>query len=356
MLYKECWEETKSQYEKWWNKELKKPLLSINAPKKFRRHQEYEWNGWDLLREKGDPEKAVDNFEAMAEDFLFLGESYPNLWLNLGPGVMAAYITGFLGFSGDTAWFEHPMEWDDIEKALISLKQDNEWWVYTKTLAHLIGKRSQGKFLTGMTDLGGIMDILASLRGTENLLYDLIDQPERVINAMDRILELWHICYDELNNILSQYMEGTSAWMGLWCPTKWYPIQCDFSVMISPEMFEKFVAPYLREQARRLDHTIYHWDGPGEIPHLDILLDIDEIDGIQWVPGAGNENVDSEAWLELYERIQNKGKLLVLNGADPEKISWLFERISPEGVYVSVYCDSEDKAYELLEWREKLNG
>lgn len=359
MLYKQDWKETKLQYEKWWSKELKKPLISINARKKARQHQQHEWTGWDLLREKANPEKAIDNFEAMAEDYLFLGEAYPNLWLNLGPGVLAAYITGFLGFSGYTAWFEYPMEWDDVDKSLISINQDNEWLVYTKKLAHLVGERSQGKFLTGMTDIGGIADVLASLRGTENLLLDLMDQPERVLHSMDRILELWHYVYDEIDSILSRYMEGTSAWMGLWCPEKWYPIQCDFSAMISPKMFEKFVAPYLREQARRLDHTIYHLDGPGEIRHLDILLDIDEIDGIQWVPGAGAEDVTSEVWLELYKKIQKKGKLLVLNSdsaADPDRVPWLLERISPEGVYVSVYCDSEDKAYKLLEWREKLNG
>lgn len=97
-------------------------------------------------------------------------------------------------------------------------------------------------------------------------------------------------------------------------------------------------------------------DGPGEIPHVDMLLDIEEIDGIQWVPGAGNPNVISEAWLKLYERIQKKGKLLVLNcdSITLDKIQWLFERISPEGVYVSGHCDSEDEAYEILEWRERI--
>lgn len=356
MLYKKDWELTKLEYEKWWNKETKKPLLSITVSKEKYKGKTYKWDGWDLLREKDNPEKAVDNFERRAQDILYLGGAYPNLWLNLGPGVLAAYITGFLKFTGDTAWFEHPMEWDDIEKLLDSLDENNEWWLYTKRLAHLIGGKSQGKFVPGMTDIGGIADVLASLRGTENLLIDLIERLELVVMAMDKILELWHYVYDEIDGILSQYMEGTSAWMGLWCPRRWYPIQCDFSAMISPKMFERFVAPYLKEQACRLDHTIYHLDGPGEIPHVDMLLDIEEIDGIQWVPGAGNPNVISEAWLKLYERIQKKGKLLVLNcdSITLDKIQWLFERISPEGVYVSGHCDSEDEAYEILEWRERI--
>jgi len=358
LLYKEDWETAKIEYEKWWNRESKKPLLSITVSRKKCRGKTSKWDGWDLLREKDNPEKAVDNFERMAENILYLGEAYPNLWLNLGPGVLAAYITGFLKFTGDTAWFEYPMEWNDIEKLLTSINEDNEWWCYTKRLAHLVGGKSRGKFVPGMTDIGGIADVLASLRGTQNLLIDLIECPERVLAAMDKILELWHHVYDEIYGILSKYMEGTSAWMRVWCPKRWSPIQCDFSVMISPKMFEKFVAPYLKKQACRLDHTIYHLDGPGEIPHLDMLLDIEEIDGIQWVPSAGAPNVISETWLELYRRIQKKGKLLVLiydSTITLDKIRWFFERISPEGVYVSGHCDSEDEAYRILEWRDKLS-
>lgn len=353
MLYKEDWYLTKLEYEKWWNKSAEKPLLSITVSKGKREGNAYEWDGWDLLRQKDNPEKAINNFEKRARDILYLGEAYPNLWLNLGPGVLAAYITGFLKFTGDTAWFEYPMEWDDIEKLLNRLDEGNEWWLYTKMLAHLVGERSRGRFMPGMTDIGGVADVLASLRGTENLLMDLIENPERVIDALDKILELWHDVYDEIDGILSKYAEGTSAWMGLWCPGRWYPIQCDFSAMISPKMFERFVAPYLKEQACRLGHTIYHLDGPGEIPHVDMLLDIEEIDGIQWVPGAGNPDVISEAWLKLYEKIQKKGKLLVLNCGTItlDKLQWLFQRISPEGVYVSGSCDDEDEAYKILEWR-----
>ena len=34
-------------------------------------------------------------------------------------------------------------------------------------------RKWKGNVLMGMPDLGGIMDIVATLRGSENLLYDL---------------------------------------------------------------------------------------------------------------------------------------------------------------------------------------
>ena len=122
------------------------------------------------------------------------------------------------------------------------------------------------KVIVDITDLGGNLDIAASLRGTQNLLFDLTDYPERVKNVTAKVNELWFRYYEELAGIIQKYARGTSSWMNIWCPGRWYPLQCDFSAMISPEMFEELAAPYLAEQCRRLDHSIFHLDGPGEIP------------------------------------------------------------------------------------------
>ena len=57
--------------------------------------------------------------------------------------------------------------------------------------------------------------------------------------------------------------------------------------MISPAMFERFVMPDLVACCDHLDHGFYHLDGKGEIPHLDLLLSIPRLRGIQWIPGDG---------------------------------------------------------------------
>jgi len=59
-----------------------------------------------------------------------------------------------------------------------------------------------------------------------------------------------------------------------------------------------------------LDYAFYHLDGKGEIPHLDQLLALDRLRGIQWVPGAGAP--DPEEWPELLKRIRDGGKLCQL--------------------------------------------
>jgi 5-methyltetrahydrofolate--homocysteine methyltransferase len=69
-------------------------------------------------------------------------------------------------------------------------------------------------------------------------------------------------------------------------------LSSDFSYLIGPAMFDEFVKPGLADSCRRLPHSFYHLDGPGQLAHLDSLLAIAELDGIQWVPGAGQPECD----------------------------------------------------------------
>ena len=129
--------------------------------------------------------------------------------------------------------------------------------------------------------LNAVFNILAFLRGNERLLMDLIECPNEAKQAAMHLTDLWFDCYDELLKIINQYLEGMTTWMDVWFPGRGSDVQCDFSAMISPAMFAEFVLPHLQEQCRRLEFSIYHWDGPGQIPHPEYLLDIPELNGIQ---------------------------------------------------------------------------
>jgi len=120
--------------------------------------------------------------------------------------------------------------------------------------------------------------------------------------------------------------------------------------MISPDMFREFVAPSLVRERRALDHALYHWDGPGQLPHLDALLDIPELDGIQWVPGDGNPPCDAPRWFPLYKRILDADKLLVLQIiGDPGNVPAMIDALPNKGrLLFSLWLPSEDAARAFL--------
>lgn len=355
MFLKDNWDEVKEIYKKWWNKELEYPLIQVVSPKEgvkdlsiLKKWLDISW--WGFLKYKHCPAKCVEIFEEICKNIYFGGEAFPNLILNIGPGSLASYFTGYLNFdeNTNTAWFENPLPWEEVLK--LEFREDNEWWQYTKFIAKLSAERAKNKFIVANTDIGGIPDVLASFRGTQNLLVDFIEESDKVLCMLDKILLAWLKVYENLYNIIKSYQDGTSFWMGIWAPGRSCDLQSDISYMISPKMFEKFVAPHIATRAKWLDYSIYHLDGPGQIPHLDILLDISELDGIQWVPGAGNPQCDSERWLDMYRKILTRNKLLVLQSFEDNKnIPKLLEKLPNKGrVLITTWCSSEAEAKWLI--------
>ena len=129
-------------------------------------------------------------------------------------------------------------------------------------------------------------------------------------------------------------------------------MQCDFCYMISPTQFEHFVLPELIDQASYIDRPVYHLDGQGELPHLDMILDIPGLSGIQWNPGAGKEPLCDEKWFDIYKKIQDKGKNLILLWALDEKLEnkleKFFKTVDPTGVYLSGNRFSSPEAAERM--------
>ena len=155
-------------------------------------------------------------------------------------------------------------------------------------------------------------------------------------------LRYWEACVGAIH----QWVGGYFHWMGLWSDVPSIDLQCDYSCMISPRMFEDLFMPFLEQQTGWVRRTVYHLDGPNAIRHLDLLMSLPELDGIQWVPGAGAPPMS--AWIRLLRRIQAGGKLLVLS-CGREEVETLLSELEPEGLLLSTHCDSEEEAKVLLQ-------
>ena len=107
----------------------------------------------------------------------------------------------------------------------------------------------------------------------------------------------------------------------------------------------------MQEDARRLPNTIYHLDGIGELPHLDQILAIPELNAVQWVYGTGQPG--PYAWVDVYQKIINAGKqiMIIENGMDNG-----YEQLRPQlgkSPYVCLWATPEtrDRAMKLVEMK-----
>jgi 5-methyltetrahydrofolate--homocysteine methyltransferase len=300
----EDWQRISRDWNAWWAGELERPLVSLEIIDPVPGADFSQFSKWGL---DTPIDAIIDNWQRIFEATHWLGDAFPKWWVNFGPGTTAAFLGSPVSWSPDTTWF-WPLEGvntlADIHPAY---DPANRWWQRVKVMTARAMERWGHDVLVGMTDLGGTLDVLASLRGSEKLLLDLTDEPDEVERLMREITPLWLRYYDELEAITRTAGRGNACWGPCWSPGPGYMLQCDFSYMISPRMFQRFVMPDLVACCDHLDYGFYHLDGKGEIPHLDQLLSIQRLRGVQWQPGDGQPLADG--WLPLLKRIRDAGKL-----------------------------------------------
>ena len=314
----EHWKRVRTAYQQWWDGTLGRPLLNIplrgcnpgrppanRAFKKFTAHYDSSVSAEDI----------VDIWDYSLSGIEFMGDSFPSIFPNFGPGVIAAFLGADLNASNDTIWF-HPKENKPIDQLSFTYDANNGWLSRIRDIMQAALMRWKGLVQVSMTDLGGNLDMLASFRPGESLLFDLYDHPTEVKRLTWEMHELWVRYYEELHSVLRPLNPGYTAWAPIYSAEPFYMLQCDFCYMISPDMFDEFVKPELVESCRKIHHTFYHLDGPGQLPHLDSLLDIDDLDGIQWIPGTGAKHFTE--WPEVYRKISEAGKKIQIYGSIDE--------------------------------------
>ena len=335
----------------WAHKETDRPIICVAVPDKKAAWAEHRLRNvrgmWD------NPEARYACLRFTIDHTQYFGEAMPYDWLNFGPGCMAAMMGSDYLLADSTVWFGEGGAFlrDWSKKDSLRLLEDSPMLKLVDDTTRLLAQRNDGSYIVGITDLGGNLDILASLRGTQTLLTDLYDDPQMVVEAVERIDELWKVYYTKLRGILRDSGQlGHTTWLGPWCETTYYPLQCDFAAMLSPDHFAKFVMPSLTRISEFLDHSVYHLDGPGQIAHLDHLLSLPRLDGIQWVPGDGNMPVWDEKWFPLYERILSAGKALIFNELQTaQNVRKICRTFPHKDLWISVTLDSEQEAKSLLE-------
>ena len=108
-------------------------------------------------------------------------------------------------------------------------------------------------------------------------------------------------------------------------------------------MFREFSVPHLTEQCKFLDYSMYHLDGPGAIPHLDALLEIEELDAIQWTPGPKVPEGGDPHWFDMYKRILDVGKSILVVPVRHDRIASVLDSLGTKGVYIQTLITTEQE-------------
>lgn len=349
MRYQENWEACKGKHLEYWALENHdRPLMVVTAPKNGSRGGDSF--APDTLRDRWlDTEYVIRRGRRQFENTYFGGEALPILWPNIGPDFFGALFGCELEFGENTSW-AHPNveDWDTVKP--LALDPENPWWKKMVEMTAAMADDAKGDYLVGITDIHSGADGLVSLRGPQNLCYDLVDHPEAVKRVNFEMLEVYKAVVRNLHAIISRKQEGSVNWMRIWHPGLWYVTSCDFSCMISPAAYKEFCLEEIRREIDFLDASVYHLDGPGALKHLDAILKIPNLNGVQWVYGAGQPS--ARHWIPVLKKIQDAGKTIQVDTA-PGDLDVLLRELRPEGVMYMAHCNCEQDARDLIRKAER---
>jgi len=354
--YKSNWEDTKKRFTAWWDRScIGRPILSI-------------FGITSAITEKippplNDTERYLDVDRIVREHrnsylkHLPLAEAYPCMSVDLGPGSLALYLGSEPVFTQETVWFKECVSDGWKKFGPLKFNPDNPWWQKHLAMVRRAKELSGNDLIINMPDMIENIDILSAMRGPVAMLWDLIDDPEPVKERLNELVDLYFMYFDRLYELIKDEDNGNSfTAFRVWGPGKTAKVQCDFSAMMSPNQFREFVLPTLREQCRRLDFSIYHLDGPDAIRHVDALMEIEELDALQWTCGAGKPGGAEEIWYSpIYDKVKRAGKCLWISLDEPDpdkaviKAERLVKRYGPAGLYLLFGSMPEDKARSIIE-------
>ncbi|MCL2740850.1 MAG: hypothetical protein FWE70_01915 [Oscillospiraceae bacterium] len=330
--------DTVRRYEAFWNGDLiDRPIVRIHgvkAPGIDIPHYPDDY----YARMHDEMDGLVRGLVGNARRHIYYGEAIPSAYLSFGCDEIAAFCGGRLLFtegSRDTSWSEPFV--DDWEDAFpIRLDEDNPLWLRMQAFMDACAEAMEGAMVFSPVDTHSNMDLLLAMRGAERLCTDLLDRPETVDEAMRQTMGVFGGIHERM---FRRY--GLPAANGV-------TLQCDFSCMVGTDMFRRFALPYLELEAEYFGgRTFYHWDGVEALRHTDDLIASKGLYAMAFVPGYGNG--DHKDFLDLYRKIQDRGKAISVWGS-PDECKLMHGALRPEMTVYDTHVGTAAEAEALLDW------
>lgn len=345
LQYKPDFERAQRSWDALWNHEIiDRPCTLIRA--------EQSTNAQNYPRIVGvddDFKKVLAGCDAYLDSHSFLGEAMPNFRPGFGPDQMASFLGAPLVLNKDsrvTSWSEKIVEdWESFMP--LRIDESNRCFRRMKEFHLLAEEHFKGRCLLCDIDIHSNIDLLEGLRGAQNLLFDMIDAPDAVSEAILQARGLYKQVYETFYAYGDKKSLGTTSGLPMYDRGRFNRIQADFIALLNPALFRKFVLPALEEEAQYLDRSCFHLDGPDALNHLEDILSITRLDAVQWVSGAGNK--PQIEWPEVLHRIQKAGKIIILHlsALDVKRIHGEY---APDLLVYDVSAETPEEGLELLEW------
>jgi hypothetical protein len=309
--------QTKERFKRFWDmQETDRPTIGfggvpyvIKRLARTRRLLE-EYNG-PLLPEMIIPEEFLDSYEenlalwnSLPGDTYFTAEpinGFPWVEAMAGCRVMASH-------EGFTA---HPCVDNLPELMRLPLDLASPWADKYLRFLECLGAHFDGRCPVGQALFRGISDLLGALMGPENMVYALYDEPDKMHEFIDRLINFYIALYKEQMRIIPPFEGGSQIGVyDVWTPGPCVYLQDDNLVLFSDGMYKEFFKPFIEEVTKLTPYNVIHVH-PVSFRHLDMLVRIPGLAVIE-----ANHELDGVPIIKRMPELQQiqKHKRLIIQG------------------------------------------
>lgn len=228
---------------------------------------------------------------------------------------------------------EQKLPWEAALEKRLDLR--NPWFEKYVEFAQALADRAEGRYPIGHGVELGPTDLHALLRGHNESILDLVDEPAK---STALLMHLGHIFADffrETWNRLPLYHGGYfDAQYQLWAPGPIIRMQEDATAVLSPGLYRRLVQPVDRMIARQFACNFIHLHSTSMFL-LDAFLEIEELRcfEINFEPF----NIPMEGMIRYFKMVQDADRPLLIRGSlTPDQARLVMDSLDPRGLYLHI--------------------
>ncbi len=284
-----------------------------------------------------DCEHLFDIHEQCGGDFIWSASIFWGIpWLEAALGcpiVLSSYESGSIHANS-------PCGFRDAA-SLPEFTFDNPWVQKAIEFLDRISQHSAGRYPMATTRMRGISDLLAVLYGGQEFIFKMMAEPDEIQDACGKLCDFW-VQFGRMQiDRIPDFCGGVgSFYYNAWAPkgTIWH--QEDAAALLSPGLFDRFIAPCDKQIVDAFDSCIMHQHSTGFMPVTQYLKM--NFTALELHIDSGGPSAE-----ELFDthNVILQSKPLIIWGDIPERdLDWIFSKLPAHGLAVITVVQSPEQA------------
>jgi len=353
LLYKRDLPNVKERFRAFWEREIiDRVCISVTAPaeKQAPLPQPADETEYPLpWLANTNPDYVVRLYNATMSNTYYGGEALPVA--NAPGNLLYAGWGGKATLANGNVWVDPDIhnceDWEGYR-----FDQDNQFVQDVLRITAALAEDAPGKYMVGFPGVFGPLDAMSMIRGMEDLIVELTlaECADSIRKAREEALRGSRYITQEIYKLLETRDGGYAVFPGYWSPGRLTYFSEDISCMMGPRQVRQWLLPEIQEMAGLCEFTMYHLDGPDAARHLPMILEIDEITGIQY--NRGPRQTLAEA-MPVYKQIQQAGKVQYIVECTYDEVETVLRELDPRGLLIFTSAPSVEAADSLLKNAER---